>query len=169
MFLQANITLPTKFCIVESMVFPVLMYRCQNWTIKKTGTENWCFWTVVLEKTLESPSDCKEIKPVTLKGNQPWIFIARTDVEAEAPILWPPDEKRWLTEKDPDAGKDWRWEKKRTTEDEMFGWHPQLNGHGLGWTLWHSKGRGSLACCSPWVVKSQTGLNDWTITFLLWF
>ena len=146
------------------MVFPVVMYRCQNWTIKKMGTENWYFWTVVLEKTLESPSDCKEIKTVTLKGNQPWIFIARTDVEAEAPILWPPDAKSWLTGKDPDAGKDWRWEKKRTTEDEMVGWHHQLNGHGFGWTLWHSKGQGSLACCSPWVAKSQTGLNDWTTT-----
>ena len=89
----------------------------------------WCFWTVVLEKTLESPLDCKEIQPVHPKGNQSWIFTERTDVEAETPILWPLDEKNWLIWKDLDAGKDWRWEEKRTTEDEMVGWHHWLNGH----------------------------------------
>ena len=160
MFLQANITLPTKFWIVEGMIFPVVMYRCQNWTKKRIGTENWCFWTVVLEKTLESPSDCKEIKPVNLKGNQPWIFIARTDVEAEAQILWPPDVKSWLTGKDPYAGKDWGQEKKGTTEDEIVGWHHRLNGHEFEWTLGVGDGQGSLACCSPWMAKSQTGLNN---------
>ena len=92
--------------------------------------KNWCFWTVVLERTLESPSDWKEIQPVHPKGNQSWIFIGRTDAEAETPILWPPDVKNWLIWKDPDAGKDWRWEK-GTTEDEMVGWHHQLNGHGF--------------------------------------
>ena len=91
--------------------------------------KNWCFWTVVLEKTLESPLDCKEIQPDHLKGNQSWTFIGRTDVEAETPILWPPDVKNWLIWKDPDAGKDWRQEEKGTTEDEMVGWHHQLNGH----------------------------------------
>ena len=91
--------------------------------------KNWCFWTVVLEKTLESPLDCKEIKPVHPKGNQSWIFIERTDTKAEAPLLWPPDVKSWLLGKDPDAGKDWWREEKGTTEDEMVGWHHQLDGH----------------------------------------
>ena len=96
----------------------------ESWALK-----DWCFWTVVLEKTLESPLDCKEIQPVNCRGNQPWIFIGKTDAEAEAPILWSPDAKNWLTRKDPDAGKDWRWEEKGTTEDEMAGWHHRLNGH----------------------------------------
>ena len=91
--------------------------------------KNWCFWTVVLEKTLESLLDCKEIQLVHPKGNQSWIFIGRTDAEAEAPVLWSPDAKSWLTGKDPDAGKDWRQEEKGTTEDEMVGWHHRLNGH----------------------------------------
>ena len=97
--------------------------------------KNWCFWTVVLEKTLESPLDCKEIQPVHPKGNQSWMFIGRTDVEAEIPILWPPDVKNWLIWKDPDAGKDWRREEKGTIEDDMVGWHHQLNGHEFEWTL----------------------------------
>ena len=91
--------------------------------------KNWCFWTVVLKKTLESPLDCKEIQPVHPKGSQSWIFIGRTDVEAETPILWPPDVKSWLIWKDPDAGKDWRQLEKGTTKDEMVGWHHRLNGH----------------------------------------
>ena len=93
--------------------------------------KNWCFWTVVLEKTLESPLDCKEIQPVHPKY-QSWVFIGRTDVEAETPILWPPDVKSWLIEKEPDAGKDWRHEEKGMTKDEMVGWHHQLNGHEFG-------------------------------------
>jgi len=97
--------------------------------------KNWCFWTVVLEKTLESPLDCKEIQPVHPKGDQSWVFIGRTDVEAETPILGPPDVKSWLIWKDPDAGKGWRWEEKGTTEDEMVEWHHQHNGHGFGWIL----------------------------------
>ena len=94
--------------------------------------KNWCFWTVVLEKTLESPLDCKEIQPVHPKGNQSWVFTGRTDVEAETPIFWPPDAKSWLIWKDPDAGKDWRQEEKGMTEDEMIRWHHQLNGHEFG-------------------------------------
>ena len=94
--------------------------------------KNWCFWIVVLEKTLESPLDCKEIQPVHPKGDQSWVFIGRTDVEAETPILWPPDAKDWLIWKDSDAGKDWRQEEKGTTEEEMVGWHHQLNGHEFG-------------------------------------
>ena len=97
--------------------------------------KNWCFWTVVLEKTLESPLDCKEIQPVHPKGNQSWVFIGRTDAEAETPRLWPPDAKSWLIWKDPDAGKDWRWEENGTTEDDMFGWHHWLSGHELS-KLW---------------------------------
>ena len=116
----------------------------EGWTLK-----NWCFWTVVLEKTLESPLDCKEIKPVHPKGNQSWIFIGRTDVEAEAPILWPPDAKSWLIRKDPDAGKDWRQEEKGTIEDEMVGWHHWLNGHEFEQAPGDGEGQGSLACCSP--------------------
>ena len=96
--------------------------------------KNWCFWTVVLEKTLESPLDCKEIQPVHLKGDQSWVFIGRTNIEAETPILWPPDVKNWLIWKYPDAGKDWEQEEKGMTEDEMVGWHHWLNGHGFGWT-----------------------------------
>ena len=104
-----DITLPTKVRLVKAMVFPVVMYGCESWAIKKSwAMKNWCFWTVELEKILESPLDCKEIQPVNPKGNQSWIFIGRTDAEAEAPILWPPDAKRWLIGKDPDAGKDWR-------------------------------------------------------------
>ena len=112
--------------------------------------KNWCFWAVVLERILESPLDFQEIQPVHPKGNQFWIFIGRTDAEAETPILWPPDVKSWLTGKDPDAGKDWRREEKGTTEDEMVGWYHRLNGHGFGWTLRVGDGQGGLACCSPW-------------------
>ena len=112
--------------------------------------KNWCFWTVVLEKTLESPLDCKEIQPVNTKGNQSLIFIERTDAEAEVPILWPSDGKSWLIWKDPDAGKDWRWEEKGTTEDEMVGWHHWLNGHEFEHTPGEGEGQGSLVWCSPW-------------------
>ena len=111
--------------------------------------KNWCFWTVVLEKTLESPLDCKEIKPVNPKGNQPWIFIGRTDAEAEAAIFWPPEVKSWLIWKDPDAGKDWRPEEKGMTEDEMVGWHHWLIGHEFDQTLEDSGRQRSLVCCSP--------------------
>ena len=121
----------------------------------------WCFWTLVLEKTLESPFDCKEIQPVHPKGNQSWIFIGRADAEAETPILWPPDAKSWLIWKDPDAGKDWNWEK-GMTEDEMVVWHHWLNGHGFGWTPGAADGQGSLRATVHGVAKSQTRLSDWT-------
>ena len=115
-----DITLLTKVRLVKSMVFPVVMYRCESWTIKKGwAPKNWCFWTVVLKKTLKSPLDCKKIQPVHPKGNQSWIFIGMTDAEAETPIFWTPDGKNWLIGKDPDAGKDWRQEEKGMTEDEM--------------------------------------------------
>ena len=125
-----DITLPTKVRLVKAMVFPVVMHGCESWTIKKAEhLKNWCFWTVVLEKTFESPLDCKEIKAVSPKGNQSWIFIGRADAEAEAPIIWPCDAKNWLIGKDSDAGKDWRQEEKGMTEDEMVKWHYWLNGH----------------------------------------
>ena len=125
--------------------------------------KNWSFWTVVLKKTFESPLDCKEIQPVHPKGNQSWIFIGRTDVETETPILWPSDVKNWLIGKDPDAGKDWRREK-GTTEDEMIGWHHWLNGHEFEYALGIGDGQGSLSCCCSWGHKESDtteGLN-WT-------
>ena len=125
-----DIILATKVHLVKAMVFPGVTYGCKSWTIKKAECQNnWFFWTVVLEKTLESPLDSKEIQPVRLKGNQSCIFIGRTDAEAETPIFWPPDVKSWLIWKDPDAGKDWKWEEKGMTEDQMIGWHHWLDGH----------------------------------------
>ena len=126
--------------------------------------KNWCFWTVVLEKTLESPLDVKEIKLVNPKGNQPWIFIGRNDAEAEAPILWPPDAKKWLTGKDPDVWKHWRQKEKGATEDEMVGCHHQFNGHELGQTLGDTEGQGSLVWGSPWGCKDLNTHSDWVTT-----
>ena len=123
-----DMTLPTKVCLVKAMVFPIVIFGCERWTIKKAEHQRidtfelWCW------RRLERPLDCKEIQPVRPKGNQSWIFIGRTDAEAETPILWPCDAKNWLTGKDPNAGKGWRQEK-GMTEDEMVGWHHQLNGH----------------------------------------
>jgi len=127
--------------------------------------KNWCFWTVVLEKTLESPLDCKEIQPVHPKGNQPWIFTGRTDAEAEAPVLWPPDVKSWFIGKYPDAGQDWKQEEKGTTEDEMFGWHkPSMSLSKLQEMVkdredWHAAVHG--------VTEIQTWLSDWITTICL--
>ena len=130
------------------------MCGCETWTVD-WAPKNRCFWSVVLEKTPESPLDCKEIKPVYPKGNQSWIFIGRTEAEAETPILWPPDVKSWLIWKDPDAGKDWRREEKGMTEHEMAGQHHRLDGHELSL---------SLACCSPWGHKelNTTEWLNWT-------
>ena len=124
--------------------------------------KNWCFWTVVLDKTLESPLDYKEIQPVN--PNQPWIFTWRTEVESETPIVWLPDVKNQLIWKDPDAGKEWRWEEKGTTEDELAGWHHWLNGHEFGWTPGVGDGQGGLVCCSPWGRKEldTTEHLNWT-------
>ena len=120
--------------------------------------KNWCFWTVVLEKTLESPLDCKEIQPVHPKGNQSWIFIGRTGAEAEAPILWPPDVRNWLTGKDPHAGKDWGQEEKAATEEEIVGRHHWLSEHEFEQTPGDSEGQRSLVCCSPWGCTVQQDL-----------
>ena len=133
------------------------------WELDYKGSwapKNWCFWTVVLEKTLESPLGCKEIQPVHCKGGQSWVFTGRTDVEAETPILWPPDAKNWLIGKDPDAGDDWRQEEKGMTEDEMVGWHHQLNGREFGQAPGDGEGQGSLACCSPWGCK-ELDMTEW--------
>ena len=125
-----DITLPTKVHLVKAMVFPVWMWELY---VKKAECQRIdAFETVVLEKTLESPLDCKEIKPVNPKGNQSWILIGKTDAEAEAPIFWPSDVKNWLIGKDPDAGKDWKQEEKGTIKDKMAGWHHKLNGHEFG-------------------------------------
>ena len=122
--------------------------------------KNWCFWTVVLEESLESPLDCKEIQPAHPKGYQSWVFIGRADFEAETPILWPPDVKSWLIWKDPDAGKDWEQEEKDTIEDEMVGWHHRLNGHGFGSTPGVGDGQGGLACCLSWGRK-ESDTTEW--------
>ena len=128
------------------------------------ATNNWCFWTVVLEKTLESPLDCKKIHAVHPKEDQSWVFTGGTDAEAETPILWPPPVKSWLTGKDPDAGRDWGQEEKGTTEDEMFGWHHWLDGHGFGWTPGVGHGQGGLACCGSWGRKESDMIErlNWT-------
>ena len=126
------------------------------------ASKNWCFWTVVLEKTLESPLNCEEIQPVHPKGDQCWVYIGRTDAEAETPKLWPPDAKSWLIGKDPDSGKDWGQEEKRITENEMVWWHHWHNGHGFGWTPGVGDGQGGLAYYGSWGRKSQSRLSDWT-------
>ena len=135
----------------------------ESWTLK-----NWYFWTVMLEKTFESPLNCKEIKPVNPKENQSWIFIGRTDAEAKVPIFWSPDAKNWLIRKDSDAGKEWRQEEEGMTENEMAGWHHCLDGHKFEQTLRDSEGQGSLACCSPWGCRvgqdwatEQLNNNNW--------
>ena len=150
-----NITLPTKVRLVKAMVFPVVMYGwmweldCEeSWTLK-----NWCFWTVVLEKTLESPLDCKEIQPVHSEGDQPWDFFGRNDARAETPGLWPPHVKSWLIVKDSDAGRDWGQEEKGTREDEMAEWHHWLDECEFEWTLGVGDGQGGLACCDSWGHK----------------
>ena len=157
-----DITLQTKVHLVKAMVFPVVMYGCECWAIKKTTLKNWCFWTVVLDNTLESPLDCKVA--VNPKGNKPWILIRRTDSEAETPILWPPDVKTWLVGKEHDAGKHWRQEEKRMTEDEMVGGYHQLDGYEFEQALRVGDGQESLACCSPWGCKESdmTERLNWT-------
>ena len=129
---------------------------------------NWSFWALVLEKTLESPLDCREIQPVHPRGDQSWVFIGRTDVEAETPIFWPPDEKSWLIWKDSDAWKDWRQVEKRMAEDEMVGWHHWLDGHEFGWTPGGGDGQGGLACCSSWGCKESDMTEQLNWIEFLW-
>ena len=125
---------------------------------RKLSAKNWCFWTVVFEKPLESPLDCKEIQPVHLKGTQSWVFIVRTDAKAETPVLWPPHAQSWLTGKDP--RRDWGQEEKGTTEDEMTEWHHQLDGHEFEWTPGVGDGQGGLACCDSWGHK-ELDMTEW--------
>ena len=139
-----------------TVVFLVAMHWCERWALKKAKHQRIdAFCIVVLERTLASSLDCKEIKPVNPKGNQPRIFIGWTDAEAEAPVLWLPDAKSWLIGKDPNARKNWGQEEKRATEDEVVRWQPQLNGCEFEQTLGDSEGQGSLVCCSPWGCKES--------------
>ena len=158
---STDITLLRKVHVVKAMVFPVVRYGCESWTIKKAEHQRVDAFIVVLEKTLESPLDGKEIKPVNSKGNQPWIFFGRTDAEDEAPILWPPDSKSQFIGKDSDAGKDWRQELKGTTEDEMVVWHHWLYGHEFEQVfLGVGKGQGSQVCFIPWGRK-ELAMTEW--------
>ena len=136
---------------------------CEESWVRK----NWCFWTVVLEKTLESPLDCKEIQPVHSKGDQSWVFIGRTDVEAETPILWPLHAKSWFIGKDSDARREWGQEEKGTTEDEMAGWHHWLDGHEFEWTPGVGDGQGGLGCYNSWGREEShtTERLNWTESF----
>ena len=130
---------------------------------RKLSPKNWCFWTVVLEKTLESPLDCKEIQPVHPEGDQPWDFFGRNEAKAETPVLWPPDARSWLIGKDSDAGREWGQEEKGMTEDEMARWHHQLNGHESGWTPGVGDRQGGLVYCSSWGRKESdtTEQQNW--------
>ena len=158
--------LQRKVQLVKAMVFPVVMYGCESWTIKKAehwridAFELWCW------RRLLSPLNCKEIQPVNPKGNQSWTFIGRTDAETETPILWPPDTKSWLIGKDCDAGKDWWQEEKGVTEDEMVGWHHWLNGREFEPAPGDCEEQGSLVCCVHGVTESQTRLSGWAQAWL---
>ena len=169
-FKSRDITLPTKGLSSQSYGFSSshvwmweLAYK-ESWALK-----NWCFWTLVLEKTLESPLDCKEIQPVHPKGNQSWMFIGKTDTEAETPILWPPDAKNWFTGKDPGAGQDWRLEEKGTTEDERVWMVSPILCTWVWASLGSCEGQGSLECCSPWghKVSDMTERPNWTDNYSL--
>ena len=154
----------TKFHLVKAMVFLVVMYRCETWIIKKAECQRFDAFELLLEKTLESPLACKEIQPANPKGNQSWIFIGRTDAVAETSILWLPDVKNWLIGKDPATGKDWRYEEKGTTEDEMVGWHHHL----VTWACPSGQFQQSVPDRETWfaavceVAKSESRLSDWT-------
>ena len=165
-FKSRDITLPSKVRLVKAMVFPVVMYWMWEFDCGEGwAPKNWCFWTAVLEKTLESPLDCKEIQAVHSEGEQPWLFFGRNDAKAETPVLWPCHVKSWLFGKDSDAGRDWGQEEKGMTEDEMDGWHRWLDGSESEWTLGVGDGQGGLACCDSWGCKESDTtewLNYWT-------
>ena len=154
-FKSRDITLPTKVRLVKAMVFPLVMYGCESWTLKKAelrridAFELWCW-----RRLLRVPWTARRSNQ-SIKGDQSWVFIGRTDVEAETPIYWPPDVKNWLIWKDPDAGKDWRWEEKGTTEDEMVGWHQWYDGREFEQAPRVDDGQGSLVCCGPWGCKES--------------
>ena len=151
----ANTSIQSKLCFFSNYVWMWELDYKESW-----GPRNWCFWAVVLGKTLESPLDCKEIQLVHPKGNQSWIYIGTTDAEAETPILWPPNAKNWLIWKDSDAGKDWGQEEKGMTEDEMVGWHHPLDGHEFEQALGVRDGQGGLACCSPFGCR-ESNTTEW--------
>ena len=159
-----DITLSTKVRLVKVGFFSIHVWMWELDYKESWVQKNWCSWTLGFENTLKSPLDCKEIQPVHPKGDQFWVFIGRIVVEAETPILWLPDAKSWLIWKDPDAEKDWGKEEKGTTEDEVIGWHHQLNGHGFGWTAGIGDGQGGPACCDSWGCKESdmTVRLNWT-------
>ena len=160
-FKSRDITLPAKVRLVKAMVFPVVIWMWELDCEESWALKNWCFWTVVLEKTLESPLDCKEIQPVPSEGDQPWDFFGRNDAEAETPVLWPPHAKSWLLGKDSDAGRDWAQEK-GTPEDEIAGLHPWLDGCDLSELRELVMDREAWHAVIHGVTKSQTWLSDWT-------
>ena len=155
-----DIVLLTKVHLVKAMSFPVVMYGCESWTIKKAEYRKMDAFELWYWRRLRSPLDCKESKPVNPKGNQSSVFIGRTDAKAGTPVLWPPDAKNWLIWKDPDAGKDWKQEEKGTKEDELVGWHHWLSGHEFKQVLGDREGHGSLVCCSPWSHK-EVDTTEW--------
>jgi len=153
-----DITLPTKMLLVKALIFPAVIYGCEIWTLKSWVLKNWCFWTVVLDKACESHLDYKEIQPIHSKGNQSWISFGRNDAKAENPILWPPDEKKWLMRKDPDSGKDWR------REDRA--WDGWMTSQTLWTWVWVSSGSswwtGKPGVLQSMGLQSRTALCDWT-------
>ena len=164
-FKRRDITLLKMFSMIKAMIFPVIVYGCDNKIIKKMWVmKHWCFWTVELGKTLENPLDYNEFQPVNAKGKQLWIFIGRTNAEVETPIVWPTDVKNVLIRKDPITGKDWRQEEKKMTENEMVGWHHWLDAHEFEQAPGVGEVQGDLACCSPWGCKesNMTEQLNWT-------
>ena len=155
-----DITLSTKVFLVKAMFSSSHVWMWELDCEECWAPKNWCFWTVVLEKTVESPLDCKEIQPVHSKGDQSWVFFGRNDTKAETPVLWPPLAKSWLIGKDSDAGRDWGQEEKGTTEDEMAGWHHWLDGRKSEWTPGVGDGQGGLACCNLWGRK-ESDTTEW--------
>ena len=162
-FKSRDITLSTKVHQGHSQGYGFSCGHVWMWELdceESWAPKNWCFWTVVLEKTSESPLEYKNIHPVHSKGDQPWVFFGRNDAKAETPILWPPDAKSWLIGKDSDAGRDWGQEEKGTTEDELAGWHHWLNGRESEWTPGVGVGQGGLACCDSWGRK-ESDTTEW--------